>query len=236
MRAWLFRIAHNRALDFLRRYDVRMGEEFDTVADTTAAADPGPEEALARDQAVHAAVSRFLELVPAQRSCVILKDVLGHSAEEIGVLTGQSVPAVKAALHRGRARLRDLAQETPSAAPRPVSAALVRYAALFNARDWDGVRAMLVDEVRLDLVANWTTEGRERVGNYFGNYGRIAGWRVAPGWLDGREVLAVFKDTHNERPGYFIELTINGGRVAAIRDFRHVDYIGGEAAIVLTNQ
>jgi RNA polymerase sigma-70 factor (ECF subfamily) len=236
MRAWLFRIAHNRALDFLRRYDVRMGEQLDTVEDTTASETPGPEDALERDQAVHAAVSRFLELVPAQRSCVILKDVLGHSAEEIAALTGQSEPAVKAALHRGRARLRDLAQVVPPAAARPVSAALTQYATLFNARDWDGVRAMLVDEVRLDLVSTWKAEGRERVGNYFGNYGGIAGWRAVPGWLDGREVLAVFGDECDARPDYFIELTMNDGRVAAIRDFRHVDYIGSEAAIVLAER
>ena len=34
---------------------------------------------------MRAAVSRFIELAPAPRSCVILKDVLGHSLEEIAV-------------------------------------------------------------------------------------------------------------------------------------------------------
>ena len=31
LRSWLFRIAHNRALDFLRRYDRRMSEPLDAV-------------------------------------------------------------------------------------------------------------------------------------------------------------------------------------------------------------
>ena len=34
LRPWLFRIAHNRALDHLRRYEVRMGEPLETVQDS----------------------------------------------------------------------------------------------------------------------------------------------------------------------------------------------------------
>src|SRR5207249_3950332 len=33
LRSWLFRIAHNRALDYLRRYDRRMGEPLDVAMD-----------------------------------------------------------------------------------------------------------------------------------------------------------------------------------------------------------
>jgi hypothetical protein len=59
---WLFRIAYNRALDYLRRYERRMGEPLDVAVDI--AADDGiePENALARTEAVRAAISRFLEL------------------------------------------------------------------------------------------------------------------------------------------------------------------------------
>ena len=92
-RPWLFRIAHNRALDHLRRYEVRMGEPLDAVHETTVdpAADPG--DVIAHQQAVRLAVSRFVELAPAQRSCVILKDVLGHTLEEIGALLEFRLPA-----------------------------------------------------------------------------------------------------------------------------------------------
>jgi RNA polymerase sigma factor (sigma-70 family) len=152
LRPWLFRIAHNRALDHLRRYDRRMGQTLELVPDSALETPtPDPEEALARDEAVRAAVSRFVELPPSQRSCVILKDVLSHSLEEIAELLTLTVPAVKAALHRGRAQLRAQTDQ-----PWPVGAAspeVARYAALFNARDWDGVREMLADDVRLDLVS-----------------------------------------------------------------------------------
>jgi DNA-directed RNA polymerase specialized sigma24 family protein len=86
LRPWLFRIAHNRALDYLRRYERRMGEPLDVAVDIAADDGIDPDNALARDEAMRAAVSRFLELAPAQRSCLILKDVLDYSLDEIAAL------------------------------------------------------------------------------------------------------------------------------------------------------
>jgi RNA polymerase sigma-70 factor (ECF subfamily) len=234
LRAWLFRIAHNRALDHLRSKRLRMNEPLEAALEVAVDNAQEPENALAREQAVRAAMSRFLELAPAQRSCVILKDVLEHSLEEIAALLELSLPAVKAALHRGRARLREFAQASqPRLVQRPASPALARYAALFNARDWDGVRAMLADDVKLDLVSRVKWAGRGPVSDYFSNYDKLSDWRLVPGWVEGHEVLAVFRDSRDARPGYFIELTLIEDRVAAIRDFRYVPYIAREAAIVL---
>jgi RNA polymerase sigma-70 factor (ECF subfamily) len=232
LRPWLFQIAHNRALDHLRRHDRRLAEPLELVEDVAADDQEDPESAVAREQALHAALSRFLELPPAQRSCVVLKDVLGHSLEEIGELLAISVPAVKAALHRGRTRLRAPAPLVP-AAPLVATAEVARYAALFNARDWDRVRMMLADEVRLDLVSRARRAGKVEVSSYFSNYDRVSDWRLVPAWLDGREVLAVFRDPHHQRPGYFVELSIAAGRITRIRDFRYVPYVGNEAAFQL---
>ena len=232
LRPWLFRIAHNRAIDYLRRYERRMSEPLEAAMDVAADAALEPDSALSRADAVRTAVSRFLEIPPAQRSCVILKDVLEYSLEEIAAMLELSVPATKAALHRGRTRLRELsAVPEPETVKRSASPALARYAALFNARDWDGVRAMLVDDVKLDLVSREKRSGRQNVSHYFTNYDKVHGWRLAPGWLDGRQVLAVFRNPGDTRPGYFIELDLADDRVAAIRDFRYVPYIGREAAI-----
>jgi RNA polymerase sigma factor (sigma-70 family) len=232
LRPWLFRIAHNRAIDHLRRYERRYGEPLDAepgIADDAAT----PEDAVAQEQALRTALTRFLGLPPAQRSAVILKDVLDHSTEEIAALLDLSVPAVSAALHRGRARLREFAMalaSEPNAPAGPVSPALARYAALFNSRNWDGVRAMLADDVRLDLVAQWKRSGRRDVSDYFTNYERLQGWRLVAGWLDGREVLAL-QNGSEASPAYFIELEfeIAGDRVLSIRDFRYAPYIGREA-------
>jgi RNA polymerase sigma-70 factor (ECF subfamily) len=209
-----------------------MAQPIENEIESLAAADAeAADDALARDQAVRAAVSRFLELAPAHRSCVVLKDVLGHSLDEISDLLALSVPSVKAALHRGRARLRELAESEPHQHVLPSSASpdVVRYAALFNARDWDGVRAMLAEDVRLNLVSGVQKSGRHRVGRYFREYDALSGWRVVPAWLDAREVLAVFQHEDDVRPRNFMELTFANGRITKIRDFWHVTYIGRDA-------
>jgi RNA polymerase sigma-70 factor (ECF subfamily) len=229
LRPWLFRIAHNRALDHVRRYEHRMGQSLESAPDITIGEAADPENALAREHALRAAVSRFVELAPAQRSCVILKDVLGHSLEEIARLLELSVPAVKAALHRGRVRLRDELANVAEVTARPASPVVARYAELFNARDWDGVRAMLADDVRLDLVQRSQRAGRRDVGIYFTNYDKVTDWWLRPAWLDGAEVLAVFRKPEDQSPGYLIELTAIDGRITLIRDFRYVPYVAQEA-------
>src|SRR5688500_10175834 len=83
LRPWLFRVAHHRAIDFLRRYDRRMGEPLELV-DRVIEGDIVPaDDALAEQQAVATALAQFARLPPVPRSCVILKDVLGHSLDEI---------------------------------------------------------------------------------------------------------------------------------------------------------
>ena len=234
LRPWLFQIAHNRALDHLRRYDRRMAQPLEVVGDIVNDGAPDAESSLAQDQAVRAAVSRFLDLPPAHRSCVILKDVLGHSLEEIAELLALSVPAVKAALHRGRVRLRELNAVPAPSAPAPAgSPEVARYAALFNARDWDGVRALLADDVKLDLVSRMQRSGRHHVSSYFTNYDGISGWHLLPARLDGREVIAVLRAPDDARPGYFMEVLFDGGRVVAIRDFRYVPYVARDAVFEL---
>lgn len=232
LRPWLFRIAHNRAIDRWRHDAYRQAEPLDAASEIAGDAAFEPDQALARHQAVHAALSLFLQLAPAQRGCVILKDVLDHSLEEIASELELSVPAVKAALHRGRMLLRQLSEAAPPPTPaRAFRPALLRYASLFNAHDWDGVRAMLADEVRLDLVSRRKAAGRRDVAPYFGNYAKLPDWHLVPGWLDGREVLAVFSAPGAARPNYFIELSWQDDRVSAIRDFYYVRYIAQEAQI-----
>jgi len=218
LRSWLFRIAHNRALDYLRSR--RASEPLDSqedVADT----DSDPGNRLPREQAVTVAMARFLELAPSQRSCVILKDVLDYSLEDISNCLELSVAAVKAALHRGRTRLRSL-PAPPDTAAADVSPTVHRYAQLFNERNWDAVRDMLIDDVRLEVIDATSRRGRKEVGVYFTNYAGRSDWRVVPARLEGREGLAVFPS------GNFVELTVQGERIAMIRDFHHVPYLTAE--------
>src|SRR5271166_3299524 len=189
LRAWLFRIAHNRALDLLRSRAIRAAEPIETAHEVADPESLDPVDAMMRREAVETAVSRFAELPAMQRSVVILKDVLDQSLEEIAAMLDLTVNAVKAHLARGRARLKLINAEAPAKTPpRPPSAAVTRYVALFNRRDWEALRAMLADDVRLVQSTYPLRAGAANVGMFFGIYSRNAPARLAPAWLDGREV------------------------------------------------
>ena len=220
LRPWLFRIAHNTAMDFLKSHGHKLTDaraDFDDVAAYEDAPDPA---------VVRAALARFVALPIGQRSAVVLKDVLGHSLEETAETMGTTVMAVKAALVRGRKNLLGDHARPPTIEDR---ADLDKYVTLFNARDWDGVRAMVADDCRLDLVSKSQRRGKQ-VGMYFSNYEKER-YALRVVRVDGRIALGVYApDT--EKPAYFMLLDFDGGgRVKTIRDFRYVPYIANEAEI-----
>jgi RNA polymerase sigma factor (sigma-70 family) len=234
LRPWLFRIAHNRALDLLRSRSIRAAEPIEAAHEVADPESPDPVEILMRREAVETAVSRFVELSTAQRSVVILKDVLDQSLEEIAAMLDLTVNAVKAHLARGRARLKEInAQAQAKPAPRRPSPAVARYVALFNQRDWDALRSMLADDVRLVQSSHAPRAGAADVGMFFGIYSRSAPVRLAPAWLDGREVVAVWEDAAAVKPSYLMWLEWKDGRISFIRDYRYVRYMVDDADLVL---
>jgi RNA polymerase sigma factor (sigma-70 family) len=234
MRAWLFRIAHNRALDLLRGRAVRRTEPIEAASDVVDQASPDPVEMLMRQEAVKTAVSRFAELPTVQRSVVILKDVLDEQLTEIAALLDLTVDAVKGHLARGRARLRQInAQAATLAEARPASAAVARYVTLFNQRDWEALRALLADDVKLVQSTYPLRAGAADVGMFFGIYSRSAPVRLAPAWLDGREVIAVYEDPQAVKPSYLMWLEWRNDRISFIRDYKYVRYVIDDAELVL---
>jgi RNA polymerase sigma-70 factor, ECF subfamily len=223
---WLFRIAHNTALDFLRRRNrqqaLQSAEEVDMIADEA--------DAVSSRQIASASLRTFMRLPVAQRSSVILMDVLGCSLQEICEVMDFSLPAVKAALHRGRSQLRELADEPDDRPPPKMSDAdrdrLGAYVEHFNARDFDAIRAMISDDVRLDLVNKTRLNGKAEVSRYFGNYSKIDDWHLVPGLVEGHPAILVFDpNAPGSEPKYFMLLQWSADKVATIRDFRHAAYI-----------
>jgi RNA polymerase sigma-70 factor, ECF subfamily len=223
---WLFRIAHNTALDFLRRRNrqeaLRSVQEVDMMADQL--------DAVTSRQIAATSLRTFMRLPVAQRSSVILMDVLGCSLREICEVMDCSLPAAKAALHRGRTQLREIADE-PEDAPHPTLSDADRerlgaYVTHFNARDFDAIRAMISDDVRLDLVSKTRLSGKAEVSRYFGNYSKVSDWHLVPGLVEGQPAILVFDpNAPDSKPKYFMLLDWAAGKVAFIRDFRHAPYI-----------
>ena len=232
LRPWLFRIAHNTAMDFLRRYEhlnVEAVADVGVVADMLESAEP--EEHGPDGERVEAALKVFAALPPVQRSALALKDVLGLSLEQTAATMGISVAAVKGALVRARANVAAVSPSGATWAGVVDVERLRRYADLFNARDWDALRALFGEETRLDVVSRYQRRGRSAA-QYFTRYSEIAPFedlRAEAGWVDGLPAIAIFRPASSSRPAYFIRLNWRDDRVAQVRDFRYVPYIAGEA-------
>ena len=222
LEGWLFRIAHNASLDFLR--DRSRNTVVPLAEDVEAA--PIPEADI-----VAISFRTFLQLAELQRCAVILKDVLGHSVDEIATIAECSQAAAKSALQRGRAALRRLAQ-APEDTRLPLMSdsdrrKITAYVHLFRSGDFDAIRAMLADDVKLDLVNRLQLEGRDKIGLYFTRYAEETKWRFALGAIEGRPAMLVFDSAGPmERPAHFVLIDWSESRIVIeIRDFLFAPYV-----------
>lgn len=217
--AWLYRIAHNTSLDFLR------DKSRNTVVALTDEVEAAP---LPEAFIVAISFQTFLRLPELQRCAVILKDVLGHSVDEIADIAGCSSAAAKSALQRGRAALLQLAQAAEdvrlpimSDTDRQKIAAFVR---LFQSGDFDAIRALLADDVKLELVNRLQLEGRDKIVPYFTRYAEVTKWRFSLGAIEGRPAMLVFEGNAPQKPAHFVLVDWREERISGIRDFLFAPY------------
>jgi RNA polymerase sigma-70 factor (ECF subfamily) len=220
---WLFRIAHNEALDALRRRK----RQSDLTVDMDLAELRDMESAADTELAVHASLHTIAQLPIIQRSTIVLIDVLEHSIDEAAKILDVTPAAVKSALHRGRIRLREL-----NASPREQEQTLSRqeaqrvrdYAEQFNARNFDALRALLAEDVRLDLVNRTRLNGRKDVSVYFTRYSEKFDWHIEAGIVEGRAALLVHKPL-DPVVSYVVLLEWKEDRIVSIRDFHYATYV-----------
>src|SRR5262249_40635883 len=91
LKPWLFRIAHNRCIDFLRKRGVRI--EAETAVASSDVVEFSETTALDVGDALEHLV---ISLPPMERACVLLKDVFDYSLQEIAELVDSTVGGVKA--------------------------------------------------------------------------------------------------------------------------------------------
>jgi RNA polymerase sigma-70 factor, ECF subfamily len=220
---WLFRIAHNRCIDFLRRREVRaQAEEVAAEPDITNPVVPaGP----ALGRAVEHLVQR---LPPKERACVLLKDVFDYSIDEIADLTESTPGAVKSALHRGREKLNAVpptAATAPAALPRETERVLRLYVDRFNQRDWDGLRALIAADATLRVADLF--EGPLRQSPYFTRYANLPTPLFAVlGDVDGQPVLVLYPTgSAPAEPRAFVRLSTADDRIVHVTDYTHCPWV-----------
>ncbi len=111
---WLYTIARSFCLKKRRQSKFAPVEEvpLDTIAPDVATSTLGPDDAAARGEVRRAIAAALAGLDAELREVVILRDVEGFTAAEVGAIVDASVDAVKSRLHRARAAVRARLAET----------------------------------------------------------------------------------------------------------------------------
>ena len=120
LRPWLYRIAHNGALNALRDRGAGHVELSDTIDGVER-----PDQAFERKHGLRELVVSVQALPERQRSAILLREMEGRSYEEIATALGVSDGAVRQLLHRARNALRAAAA---SVIPMPLVERVAAYA------------------------------------------------------------------------------------------------------------
>ncbi len=157
-RAYLLRIASNAWIDWQRRKAIESVALDQIAAASPLHTRPGHEDvAVVRD----AGAVLMQNLAPQERAALVLKELFDMSLEESARILGSSIVAVKAALHRGRARLHDPQSTRPKPRMNPGKALLDRFAQLYNARDMSGLVALMLDDGGIEMMGVEMEVGRK---------------------------------------------------------------------------
>jgi len=251
VRTWLYQIATNACLTELARHSRRMlpsglsdpepdpgayPEEAGTEVNwlqpapdamvTPDSADPAVIVA-AREGLRLALIASLQYLPPRQRAVLVLRDVLTFSASEVAVMLGITTVAVKSALQRARARLRELAlaasEVTEPTAPR-ARALLDQYIAAFESADAVALERLLTEDAAIEAtpMRTWFA-GRKTCVPFLRHHilGSPGDWRMLATSANGQPAVAAYtRDQHgNYQPYGICVLTVTGAGISRISSF-----------------
>ena len=244
LRAWLYRIATNRCLNYLRGEarrpqpaalpdpdaggQPRSGEPWwlEPYPFDLEDAIPGPEARYdARESIALSFVAGLQHLPPQQRAVLVLRDVLGFPALEAAAILGTTHTAVNSALIRARAGLRADRDPRDVPVPRsPAEAAVVdRFVSAFERFDLEELVAVLTDDARLAMPPEpFAHLGPRPIAEFLlaSHAGRSL--KFLPTRANGQPALVLYladPSTPIWRACGLIVLTLRGDRVHALTRF-----------------
>lgn len=255
LRTWLYRIATNASLDLLatrrpRALPVERGAAHDPREplgepvtesvwiepypddDLPEPEDaPGPDARYERRESLELAfVAAMQRLPPNGRAALVLRDVLGFSAEEAAETVGTSVPSLNSALQRAR---RSIDERTPERsqqeALRELGDARVRgivrdYADAMERGDVDAVVGMLTEDATWSMppLPCWFAGRDTGVRGFLEGHALTVRWRHLPARANGQVAAGCY--AWDAASGRYVAsvldvLTLEGPRIAAVTGF-----------------
>jgi RNA polymerase sigma-70 factor (ECF subfamily) len=186
-----------------------------------------PQRSEIRDAAKHL----LTHLPPVERAALLLKDVFDLSLEETATALESTVGAVKAALHRGRAKLSEIQSEPAVLRSQNtgLSAAVVeRFVDAFNARDVNRLTALMREDATSEMLGMVLEYGREAIGksergvlhHTFANHPSKDTFRAELREYKGEPIVLFWtKDAGQEVVSSILKLDERDGAVSRLRHY-----------------
>ena len=257
---WLHRIATNVCIDAIRRRPKRVlpidygtvpqegpGEQPQPVRepvwvepfpDQDLAAGEGPATPAARyeqREAVELAfVAALQHLSAKQRAVLILRDVLGFSANEVAAILETTVPSVTSALQRARQTLeRRLPEQSQQAVLRSLGDERLRdlvsrFASALEAGDVGAILALLAEDATFSMppYPGWCRGREEIAGSWLMPESMPSELRFVPTSASGQLALGVYRLDHEAGrylPVCLDVLAVRDGKITDVIAFRSLD-------------
>jgi RNA polymerase sigma-70 factor (TIGR02960 family) len=254
LRTWLYKIATNRCLNARRAasrrptkvWDIpdvdllepsRLQEDVwldpfpDALMQGVVSLPPAPDAGVERADTVSLAFMTALQcLPPRQLAVLILRDVVGFSADEVASMLDTTLDSVNSALKRARATMQQ-SQRDDGHEPQPIvcspaeNAIVARFVSAWEAADIDAMVDLLTDDVFMAMPPMpYEYYGRDLVLRFSaGLFGGGRRFDLVPTRANGQPAFGAYLRTPTGRPGVGLYvLTLAGERIRGMTRFESV--------------
>jgi RNA polymerase sigma-70 factor (ECF subfamily) len=248
LRAWLYRIATNRCLNYLRdasrRPKLAEGSESRSPFANARRSDepwwlePYPDALIddvtlspearydARESIALSFVAGLQQLPTQQRTALLLRDVLGFSAAEVAEILDSTPASVNSALQRARAGFRPSGDPDRVPLPRSQQESEVvdQFVDAFQRGDLDGVVALLTDDAKVTMPPEpYEFRGRAAIADFYRTQGIWRpGLKLIVTGANNQPAIAYYLPDPNaniHRAAGLLVLTLSRGQISAITRF-----------------